>query len=119
MLPIAAPTASALAASAARFGISGGNAPFFATFSEAWQRQLPFLPCPLRFEDGRLFCRVTVGDDERWEEKTDIQPQARWRFVKAEELGRELDQCRFEDMPSVRAVRFLGLRNGKYSCVWL
>jgi hypothetical protein len=24
---------------------------------EAWKRQLPHLPCPLRFEDGRLFQR--------------------------------------------------------------
>jgi hypothetical protein len=29
---------------------------------EAWQRQLPHLPCPLKFEEGRLFKRQRNGD---------------------------------------------------------
>lgn len=62
-------------------GISGGDALFFNTFSEAWQRQLPFLTCPLKFEDGKLFCRVTIGDDKRWEEKTDIQTEGQMEIL--------------------------------------
>jgi hypothetical protein len=42
---------------------------------EAWQRQLPHLTCPLKFENGRLFKRLTSGN---WAENLTIQPQAKW-----------------------------------------
>jgi hypothetical protein len=42
-------------------------------FFEAWRRQLPDMICPLKFEDSRLFKRLTSGT---WEEDVTIQPQA-------------------------------------------
>jgi hypothetical protein len=41
---------------------------------EAWQRQLPQLPCPLKFEEGRLFKRQRNGD---WFEAVDVSWRAR------------------------------------------
>src|ERR1019366_7808747 len=48
---------------------------------EAWQRQLPHLACPLKFEDGRLFRRLAPqsrGAKPKWEEDIRIQPDVRW-----------------------------------------
>jgi hypothetical protein len=44
-------------------------------FFEAWRRQLPHMICPLKFEDGCLFKRLTSGS---WEENVTIQAQAAW-----------------------------------------
>ena len=52
----------------------------FGRFIEAWERQLPQLTCPLKFEDGRLFRRLLPerrGEESRWEENVRIQPEER------------------------------------------
>jgi hypothetical protein len=91
------------------------NASFLASFINAWNRALPGLVCPLRLQDGGLYFR-TLGDgsSEVWQKKTDVGPQARWRAVERDATGDE--PSTLEDMPTVPAVRFLGLVNGKIRC---
>src|SRR5262249_38097637 len=53
----------------------------FGAFLQAWQRQLPHLTCPLKFEDGRLLRRQkpeTQGMEAVWKEDVRIQPENRW-----------------------------------------
>jgi hypothetical protein len=91
------------------------SAEFFAAFINSWDRRLPGLVCPLKLQDGDLYFR-TLGDvsNELWQEKTDVGPQARWRAVERDATGDE--PSALEDMPTVPAVRFLGLVNGKIRC---
>ena len=56
----------------------------------------------------------TMGDEssEVWQEKADVGPQARWRTVEWGATGSESGAV--EEMPTVPAVRFLGVVNGKH-----
>jgi hypothetical protein len=91
------------------------SAEFFAAFINAWNRALPGLVCPLKLQNGDLYFR-TLGDvsSELWQQKTGVGPQARWRAVERDATGDE--PSTLEDMPTVRAVRFLGLVDGKIRC---
>jgi hypothetical protein len=51
---------------------------------EAWQRQLPQLPRPLKLEEGRLFKRQRNGD---WLEALDVSWMARWWGVECDARG--------------------------------
>jgi hypothetical protein len=81
---------------------------------EAWQRQLPHLTCPLKFEDGRLFRRLTPerrGAESKWEEDIRIQPAVRW--LKIPEVIANTD---FESMLTTSALVFLGVAEVKHQC---
>src|ERR1022692_1594869 len=49
-----------------------------AIFIEAWQRQIPELPCPLKQENGLLFCRYDPASNNgvEWEEAKEQYPDA-------------------------------------------
>ena len=81
---------------------------------EAWQRQLPHLACPLKFEDGRLFRRLAPqsrGAKPKWEEDIRIQPDVRW--LKIPEVFANTD---FETMRTTSALVFLGVADVKHHC---
>jgi hypothetical protein len=87
----------------------------FTAFINAWGRRLPGLVCPLKLQDGVPYFR-TLGDDssEVWQPKIDAGTHARWRVVQRGTTGNESGAL--EDMPTVPAVRFLGVVNGKHRC---
>ncbi len=94
---------------------------------EAWRRQLPQLPCPLKFEDGRLFKRQRNGE---WLEAVEVSWKAHWWGVECDARGTpeawaygrspefwsEPDPDPLGRMPSISAVTFLGLIDGKMAC---
>ena len=97
-------------------------------FFEAWHRQLPHMICPLKFEDGRLFKRLTSGS---WAEDVTIQPKAKWWGVECDAFGRtsgewaygrtphlwqEPDPRPLDRMPTIGGVTFLGVVRGKHQC---
>ena len=91
---------------------------------EAWHRQLADLPCPLKFEDGRLFKRTRTGD---WFEEVSIAWQSHWMFVE-KDAGVDYPDGLYELLMqpdsdvhslatmSVMGVTFLGLIDGKHAC---
>jgi hypothetical protein len=86
----------------------------FGRVIEAWQRQLPHLTCPLRFEDGRLFRRLRperLGEIPKWEQDVRIQPDERW--VSIPEVLASAD---FESMTTISSVVFLGVVGVKHHC---
>jgi hypothetical protein len=81
---------------------------------EARQRQFPQLTCPLKFEEGRLFRRLTPerrGAEPKWEEDIRIQPDVRW--LKIPEVNANTD---FETMRTIPALVFLGVADVKHRC---
>src|SRR5271157_4536084 len=59
----------------------GIHADHFGKIIAAWERQLPHLTCPLKFEEWRLLRRLKPekrGDESKWEEDITIQPEVRW-----------------------------------------
>jgi len=86
----------------------------FGKLIEAWQRQLPELTCPLRFEGGRLFRRLRPerrGDEAKWEEYPGIQWVERW-FAIPEVLANSA----IEASEPILAVMFLGVVGGRHQC---
>ena len=86
----------------------------FGRMIGAWQRQFPQLTCPLRFEDGRLFRRLTPerrGAESKWEEDIGIQPDVRW--LEIPEVNASTD---FETMVTISALVFLGVADVKHQC---
>lgn len=91
---------------------------------EAWQRQLSHLPCPLKFEDGVLLKRRRSGE---WFEAVGVSWKAHWWGVECDaenrscdwaygispELWSEPDPAPLARMPSILAVTFLGVIDGK------
>lgn len=104
------------------------NSAWLGRFFEAWRRQLPHMVCPLKFEDSRLFKRLTSGS---WEEDVTIQPQAWWWGVECDAFGRtsgewaygrtpsmwqDPDPRPLDRMPTIGGVVFLGVVSGKHRC---
>ena len=86
----------------------------FSRVTEAWQRQLPQLTCPLKFEDGRLFRRLRpnrLGEMPAWEEDLKVQPEERWLSI-----PEVLSNMDFEAMTMTSAVVFLGVVGVKHQC---
>jgi hypothetical protein len=86
----------------------------FGRVIEAWQRQLPQLTCPLKFEDGRLFRRLRpnrLGEAPTWEEDLRIQPEERWLSIREVLLNTDS-----EAMLTISAVMFLGVAGTKHGC---
>ena len=94
---------------------------------DAWERRLPQLSCPLKFEDGRLFKRQRDGE---WFEAVDVSWSAHWWGVECDarsapeewaygtcpELWSDPDPDPLARMPSIVAVTFLGVIEGKMAC---
>jgi hypothetical protein len=63
-----------------------------AEFRAAWARRLPQLPCPVKFEQDRVWCRSTESkrSKEIWEQY-DIPQTAPeiWPIIEAEALRKE------------------------------
>jgi hypothetical protein len=90
----------------------------FGRFIEAWRRRIPELPCPLKFEDGKVFERrePRFNNGQEWEEATDYLPEWNWRWVEAEAKGMKGELPEPRNMPTIAGVVFLGLVDGKHQC---
>ena len=76
-------------------------------FIEAWQRQIPEAICPLKIEDGDLYCReLLIG----WRKGMPWGQEDWW-----EDLAYELGVSRSE-MQRIVAVVFLGVIDGQHRC---
>ena len=86
----------------------------FGKLIAAWQRQLPHLPCPLKFEIGGLFRRLRPerrNEPAKWEEDFTVQPEIRW--LKIPEVISNTD---IDAMLTIPAVVFLGVIGDKHRC---
>jgi len=86
----------------------------FGKLIEAWQRQLPQLTCPLRFEGERLFRRLRPerrGEESKWEENPGIQWVKRWLAIP--EVFPNSD---IEASEPILALVFLGVVGGRHQC---
>ncbi|MBZ5723253.1 MAG: hypothetical protein LAO03_23190 [Acidobacteriia bacterium] len=90
----------------------------FGRFIEAWQRRVPELPCPLKFEDGRVFERrePRFNNGQEWEEVLDYRPEWNWRWVEEEAKGMKGELSELDSIPTIAGVVFLGLIDGKHKC---
>jgi hypothetical protein len=91
---------------------------YFECFIEAWRRCIPELPCPLKFEDGRVFLRLNprFNNGQEWEEAIDYLPERNWRWVEQEAKGMESELPEADSMPTIAGVALLGLIDGKHQC---
>jgi len=90
----------------------------FNHVADAWARQFPGVPLLSRFENGRHF-RLRVGGKEQvWEEDTLFDPQRIWLRIERELRFPQTCEAevRFEDMPTIPAVVFLGVQDGQHRC---
>jgi hypothetical protein len=86
----------------------------FTHITEAWQRQLPQLTCPLKFEGSKLFRRLRpekCSGSEKWEEDVGIQPEMRWL-----EIPEVISNTDLETMLTIPALVFLGVVGVKHQC---
>ena len=92
-----------------------GNEIKFSPQIAAWQRQLPDLPCPLKFENGRLFKRQRNGG---WFEEVSVNWTTHWWDVECDARGTQEypDPDQLTRMPSILGVVFLGVIDGKHAC---
>lgn len=57
-------------------------------FEHAWARRLPNLPCPLKFENGRLYCRSASSKPiGAWAENHLGDPRCSWSSIEREISG--------------------------------
>lgn len=76
-------------------------------FRAAWARRLPQLPCPVKFEQDRVWCRSAESkrSEEIWDQ--DHVPQTApeiWPAIEAEALGKESSTTK--NVPTLSAVVF-------------
>jgi hypothetical protein len=86
----------------------------FGRIIEAWQRQLPQLICPLRYEKERLFRRLTPerhGVESKWQEDTTIDPLKRWFEIPGIAANSELKANLI-----LPAIVFKGVVGDKHQC---
>lgn len=95
------------------------NALKFTELISAWQRRIQELPCPLKFEGGRLLKRRPGG---AWTEDFTVGGEAHWWNVECEARGVPDHSAPIwqpnllATMPSILGVTFTGLMNGKHAC---
>jgi hypothetical protein len=86
----------------------------FGKLIGAWQRQIPQLTCPLRFEGERLFRRLRPerrGEEAKWEEYPGIQWVKRWFAIPEVFANSAIGAS-----GPVLAVTFLGAAGGRHEC---
>jgi hypothetical protein len=93
----------------------------YGSFIEAWQRQLPQIPCPLKIEDDgeRLFRHLNprCNNGIEWEEATDVYPEVKWRHIEWDAFHDILPDRGISGItPHTSAVTFLGVVDGKHRC---
>lgn len=101
-----------------------GLHPGIKWFIEAWERQLPEMPCPLKQQDGRLFHRLNTAYSKgiEWEEQVARPTESDWRQIEKEALNKTYGELNGEPwppistMPTIPAVIFMGVVNGKHRC---
>jgi hypothetical protein len=97
----------------------------FGQLIEAWRRQIPDLMCPYKFEGDRLFrhlrrgaCRPCNGGaaiEGGWHEAIDEGPEWNWREIEKEMNGYSWQPPKLADIPTIPAIEFLGLVDGKHA----
>ena len=93
----------------------------FGALLDAWHRQLPHLPCPLKFEDGRLLRHLASekrGEDGKWEEDPSIRPECRWleipQVIANSPISQESEAS--ATISAIASIVFVGVVEGKYQC---
>ena len=76
-------------------------------FREAWRRRLPQYPCPLRYEDGKLYRRSVESKREVWTEDRNDQPREAWASIEAEALEIKGPRPLATSPPTIRTVVFV------------
>jgi hypothetical protein len=88
-------------------------------FSDAWTRQIPTLPCPLRVDDdNQVFCRLgrtatKENNGQEWEEVVEHRHRVErcWREIEEEALKGDLHiPDHPEQLPAIAGVTFTGLK---------
>ena len=86
-------------------------------FEQAWARRLTNLPCPLKFENGRLYCRSADSKPKgAWVENDIGDPRFWWSDIEAAALGnpgRERTEFAPDWRPAISAVVFVESEDGK------
>jgi hypothetical protein len=90
----------------------------FGRFIDAWRRCIPALPCPLKFDDGRVFERgePIFNNRQEWEQAPDYLPEWKWRRVEQEGKGMKGEFPEPWNIPMIAGGVFLGLVDGKHQC---
>jgi hypothetical protein len=95
---------------------------------QAWKRQLPGVPCPLRVDGEVVFRKISNKMDIRqphprdgfhWEEAADFSAKEQWRAVELEAFaacGEGRQAVGLESSFACSAVVFLGVVDGKHRC---
>jgi hypothetical protein len=68
----------------------------------------------LKYEDGRLFRRLTPstrGEEPKWEEDVRIQPEERWLAIQ-----RVRENTDFETGETISGLVFIGVLGHKHQC---
>lgn len=86
----------------------------FRLFREAWERRLPEFPCPLKFQNGKLYLRSSQSE-EAWieDEKHWVEPRWIWREIEAEASSPQ-DVPWPPEPPGIRAVMFVQDEDGNH-----
>jgi hypothetical protein len=88
-------------------------------FVKAWGRRLGEFPCPVKFENGRLFHRATrgrPGSTPEWVEDISVTAQSIWRGIEEHlkwrapgRTGNTISHDPLESIPTIPAITFLGV----------
>jgi hypothetical protein len=100
----------------ANYAQSIADVPFF---TEMWKQRLPNLPCPLRIEGDKLFCRMKPerGGEEPYWEPHYRTPEYDWWRIECEALGVHAGVSPAEDhRPTLSCIEFVGVVDGKHQC---
>jgi hypothetical protein len=99
---------------------------YFGRIIEAWERQIPDLICPYKFEGDRLFrhlrkgacsaCNGPAAIEGGWHEAIAEGPEWNWREVEKHVKGYTWPPPKLDDIPAILAIVFLGLIDGKHAC---
>jgi hypothetical protein len=78
---------------------------------------MPNHPCPLKQENGLLFCRFDPASNHgvEWEEAREQYPEVWWRYAEYEAYA-HLGILALSTTPHTEAVVFLGVVDGKHRC---
>jgi len=100
----------------ANYAQSIANVPFF---TEAWKEGLPNLPCPLRIEGDKLFCRMRPekrGEEPYCEQYFQTAEYDWWR-IECEALGEYAGASPPAGYrPMLSCIEFVGVVDRRHQC---